>query len=108
MNEYAIIFWLAFIIIFLSHFCFLRLEKEKLNIFQFIMLLGLNYTFYMLTDFCAVNYGPQLIGTYGSQTMIGTAAGWFIARNLKNTFRLSKFSFLIALSLLTVWYNYIF
>ena len=108
MNEYAIIFWLTFIILFLSHFFFLRLEQEKINIFQYIAILGLNYIFYISIDYCAVNYGPQLIGTHGAQTIIGSVAGWFVARNLKNAFRLTKFGFLTGSLLLVGWYNYIF
>lgn len=108
MNEYAIIFWLSFILIFVSHFLFLRLGKEKLGIIQYIVILCLNYLIYISIDFCAIEFGPPLIGTYASQTIVGSAAGWFVSKNLKNTFRLTNYGFVSALILLIGWYNHIF
>jgi hypothetical protein len=108
MNEYAIIFWISFILIFIGHFLFLRLEKEKLGIIQFIVILCLNYLIYMSIDYCAVQFGPSLIGTHISQTIIGLTAGWFVSRNLKNTFRLTNYGFVSALILSIGWYNHIF
>jgi hypothetical protein len=108
MNEYAIIFWISFILIFVSHFLFLRLEKEKLGIIQYIAILCLNYLIYISIDFCAIEFGPSLIGTYLSQVIIGVTAAWFVSKNLKNTLRLTNYGFASALIFSIGWYNHIF
>ena len=108
MNEYAIIFWLAFIAVFLTQFLLLKTLTSKLNFFYYISSVIGSFLIYKLIDYLAVSQGPELIGAYASQSVIGMAAGWFVSRNLKNTFRLNKFGFLTGISLLAGWYNYIF
>ncbi len=108
MNEYAIIFWLSFLAIFLGHFLFLKIAVKKLNIAYYTISLVGSLLVYKAIDYAAVVYGPEIVGTYVSQSIIGMAAGWFISRNLKNVFRLTNYKFLTSVLLILGWHNYLF
>ena len=108
MNEYKIIFWISFIVIFLGHFLFLKVATTKLNFFYYITSVIGSFVVYSIIDYLAVSYGPEIAGTYASQSIIGMVSGWFISKNLKNVFRLTEYSFITAALLITSWYNYVF
>jgi len=108
MNEYAIIFWLSFITLFLGHFLFLGLESKKINIFNYLIILFSSCAVYITIDYLAVNYGPNYTNHYISQSLIGMSAGWFISKNLKNVFRLTNHRFITSILLILGWHNYVF
>jgi len=107
MNIFAIIFWFSFIALFMGHMMLLRIEEKKLNVFEYVSLLLLNITIYLIIDYSATNWLPPLVGNYGSQTIIGSSAGWFIAKLIKNNFRINQ-PFLWSTITLIAWYNYVF
>ena len=108
MNEYAIIFWLSFLVIFFSHFLLSKLNSKKINIFGYFALLLISYAIYTTVDYLAVNYGPEMIGAYASQSLIGMASGWFVSQNLRNVFRLTDHKLITSIMLVVGWYNYVF
>ena len=108
MNEYAVIYWISFFVLFLAHFLLISLNAKKINILSYGIIFVGSCIFYSLVDYIAVVYGPNIIGTYASQSVIGVSSGWVISENLKNVFRLSNYKLLTSIFLIFGWHNYVF
>jgi len=107
MNVYAIIFWIFFILIVAGHVLFIGIKNKNINLFECILLLSINFVFYKLIDGLAIYYGPDLIGYYGAQAIVGATAGWFVIKGLKIILNTQN-NFLFSIVFLASWYNYVF